>query len=99
MILKKLLSDISIFAYKVDKIVLFYHFYSPLYEDIAKALAQQGIEFESKRYDELTLSISSLDSMANGNDNHVLAIFDDVYNTLLVQSSVKNKMKQGQLEN
>lgn len=72
------------FNYKIDRVIVFYYVNSPLYDQLAAILDQQGIKFDKRRYEETVLDIEHLNELRAPGEEHVLCCFDDV--TSLVDS-------------
>ena len=76
------------FAYRVDRVVIFYHHTSPYYNRMEEALEQQGVSLELRRYSELQLSMDYLSQFHSGDERgYTLVLFDDA--TSLVENSKK----------
>lgn len=57
------MGNVDIFAYKLDKVVLFYHHISEIYDEIRESLERQNVKFEMLRYSQLELDTTYLDSL------------------------------------
>ena len=74
------------FAYKVDRVVLFYHHHSPIYNLMHSMLLEEGIAFEMRHYSELAINMDYIAQLRDNNDqNYTLVLFDDATN--LVESN------------
>ena len=87
----KLLQNVEIFSYHIDNVVLFYHHLSPIYDEMAKALQEQHIPFDMKRYTQLELDMAELNKLrpakSTANDGYTILIFDDA--SSLVEANTK----------
>ena len=80
------------FAYRVDRVVIFYQHASPYYTLMGQALEEQGVALEMHRYSELQLNMNYLSQFHDGQGGYSLLFFDDA--TSLVENNKKfNKKK------
>ena len=81
-----MLQNLDMFAYRVERVILFYHHPSPIYNEMARALEQQGVTMELLRYNELQLNMDYLSRFHSPQDyGYTLIIFDDA--TSLVEGN------------
>lgn len=84
-ILLKLMRNMHLFDYKIDKVLLFYQHSSSLYDELAKICETQQIKLTCYRYDDTPLNMESLEAARGDGTNTTLCLFDDA--THLVQTS------------
>ena len=83
----KLLQNLDMFAYRVDRVVIFYQHASPYYTLMGQALEEQGVALEMHRYSELQLNMDYLSQFHMGEGGYSLLFFDDA--TSLVENNKK----------
>ena len=83
----KLLQNLDMFAYRVDRVVIFYQHASPYYTLMGQALEEQGVALEMHRYSELQLNMDYLSQFQDGQGGYSLLFFDDA--TSLVENNKK----------
>jgi uridine kinase len=75
-ILLKLLRNIKILKYTINRVVLLYYHRSTLYDEMEVALRAHNIDFVMRRYEEVPLDIEHLSALRGGPDT-TLIVCDD----------------------